>query len=69
MIQFFFFFYFSDNSVDAILETSQKLMERLHYTWEMIPLLYVISKLSKCNEDEAYKSILDGNYIYFKLIF
>lgn len=39
-------------------------MEKFHYPWEMMPLLYVIVKYAKSDEDEAIKEISEGNFLY-----
>lgn len=49
------------DSVEILLEYSTKLLELFQYSWEMLPLMYVILKDAGSNLEEAVRRIVEGN--------
>nr|AGW99160.1 DSX-F [Mayetiola destructor] len=45
---------------EILLDKSQKMIERFHYPWEMMPLLYVILKYANGDLDEATNQLNEG---------
>lgn len=39
------------------------MIEKFHYPWEMMPLLYVILKYAKGDLEEASKQLFEGEYL------
>ncbi|XP_015585065.1 protein doublesex isoform X2 [Cephus cinctus] len=48
-------------NVEVLLEYSTKLLERFRYSWEMMPLMYVILKDAKADLEEATRRIAEAN--------
>lgn len=58
-----FLFFFSStvhDTSDILLDLSQKLIEKFHYPWEMMPLLYVILKYANGDIEEASRELYEG---------
>ncbi|XP_043258119.1 transcription factor doublesex isoform X2 [Colletes latitarsis] len=51
----------SGDSVEMLLEYSTKLLELFQYSWEMLPLMYVILKDAGANLEEAVRRIMEAN--------
>ncbi|XP_053986334.1 protein doublesex-like isoform X2 [Hylaeus volcanicus] len=51
----------SGDSVELLLEYSTKLLELFQYSWEMLPLMYVILKDTGANLEEAVRRIMEAN--------
>ncbi|KAF7991941.1 hypothetical protein HCN44_010742 [Aphidius gifuensis] len=49
------------DNVEVLLEYSTKLLERFLYSWEMLPLMYVILKDARADLDEATRRIAEAN--------
>lgn len=49
-----------ESSPDLLLDLSQKMIEKFHYPWEMMPLLYVILKYAKGDVEEASRELYEG---------
>lgn len=49
------------DSVEILLEYSTKLLELFQYSWEMLPLMYVILKDAGSNLEEAVRRIVEAN--------
>lgn len=66
---FFFFFFFSfvtaAEQAELLLDKSQKMIERFHYPWEMMPLLYVILKYANGDLEEATNQLNEGNQLIY----
>lgn len=65
IVTFVFFFFFSisstvQDSPDILLDLSQKMIEKFHYPWEMMPLLYVILKYANGDVEEASRELYEG---------
>lgn len=57
-------FLFTGESVEVLLEYSTKLLERFWYSWEMLPLMYVILKDARADLEEATRRIAEGKDFY-----
>ncbi|XP_015110755.1 protein doublesex isoform X2 [Diachasma alloeum] len=51
----------SSENVEVLLEYSAKLLEQFWYSWEILPLMYVILKDAKADLDEARRRIEEAN--------
>lgn len=47
-------------SDDELVRQSQQLLEKLHYPWEMMPLMYVILKGANGDVAKAHQRIDEG---------
>lgn len=65
-----FFSSFSGQSSEdeILLDHCHKLLEKFHYPWEMMPLMYVIVKDAGGILEEASRRIDEGKYIEKSLI-
>ncbi|XP_076638133.1 transcription factor doublesex isoform X5 [Colletes latitarsis] len=54
----------SGDSVEMLLEYSTKLLELFQYSWEMLPLMYVILKDAGANLEEAVRRIMEASIAY-----
>ncbi|XP_076165516.1 transcription factor doublesex isoform X1 [Ptiloglossa arizonensis] len=54
----------SGDSVEMLLEYSTKLLELFQYSWEMLPLMYVILKDAGANLEEAVRRIVEASIVY-----
>lgn len=68
ILLFFFFLLLPGESVEVLLEYSTKLLERFLYSWEMLPLMYVILKDARADIEEATRRIAEGKKNPFILI-
>ncbi|XP_034941090.1 protein doublesex isoform X3 [Chelonus insularis] len=50
-----------DESVEVLLECSTKLLERFWFSWEMLPLVYIILKDAGADMEEASRRIMEAN--------
>lgn len=50
--------------MEMLLEYSTKLLELFQYSWEMLPLMYVILKDAGANLEEAVRRIVEGKVHY-----
>ncbi|XP_055841152.1 protein doublesex-like [Episyrphus balteatus] len=48
---------------EIMLENCRKLLERFHYPWEMMPLIYVILEDANVNIEEATRRIEEGQVV------
>ncbi|XP_008554560.1 protein doublesex isoform X2 [Microplitis demolitor] len=51
----------SCENVEVLLECSTKLLERFWYSWDMLPLMYVILKDARADIEEATRRIAEAN--------
>ncbi|XP_034941089.1 protein doublesex isoform X2 [Chelonus insularis] len=51
----------SYESVEVLLECSTKLLERFWFSWEMLPLVYIILKDAGADMEEASRRIMEAN--------
>ncbi|XP_026746964.1 protein doublesex-like, partial [Trichoplusia ni] len=47
-------------SLDALVENCHKLLEKFHYSWEMMPLVLVILNYAGSDLEEASRKIDEG---------
>ncbi|XP_055382792.1 protein doublesex-like [Condylostylus longicornis] len=50
-------------NAEILLEYCHKLLEKFHYPWEMMPLMYVILKYAGADIDEATRRIDEGQIV------
>lgn len=47
-------------ALDTLVENCHKLLEKFHYSWEMMPLIFVILNYAGSDLDEASRKIDEG---------
>lgn len=49
---------------DQVWETAENLRVQNDYPFEVMPILFALSKATKCNQSEAFRLIQEGRFIY-----